>query len=146
MVKKSTSKEKTRLTAHGLLGALSYWGTAARFLFVGLFIGFAFVVNLSGSGDTAYIDQEILFLIYGLATLLLLDLGYVTAARALPLHKVMDRWVVMMSDLLLAAVFVVPSLIIISADGNKIRVISLLAALLVVSLRILVGLLFAKRK
>lgn len=146
MTEKKPKKDSTRLTAHGLLGAISYWGTSARFLLVGLLIAFAFVLNLSGDSSTSYIDTEIIFLIYGLSTLLILDLGYVTAARALPLSKIADRWTVMLSDLALAAFFVVPSLVQITADANKLRVISLLGALLVVSVRILIGLLFAKRK
>ena len=146
MVEKKLKKDTKKLTAHGLLGSLSYWGTSARLLLVGILIVFAFILNLSGDSSASYVDTEIYFLIYGLSTLLLLDLGYVTAARALPLSKVADRWVVMMSDLGLAAFFVVPSLVQISADANRLRVISLVGALLVVSIRILIGLLFARRK
>jgi hypothetical protein len=146
MTEAKAKKGTTKLTVHGLLGSISYWGTFARFLLVGTLIVFAFFLNLSGDTTTAYVDTEVLFLIYGLGTLLLLDLGYVTAARGLSLSKVADRWAVMISDIALAAFFVVPSIIQIGTDGNRVRVISLIAALLVVSLRILVGLLFAKRK
>lgn len=146
MTEKKQNKTTTKLTAHGLLGSVSYWGTAARFLLVSVIIVFAFFMNLSGDSSTNYVDTEILFLVFGLATLVLLDGGYVTAARALPLSPVIDRWVVMMSDLALAAFFVVPSLIIMGSSGNKIRVISFIGALLVMSIRMLVGLLFAKRK
>lgn len=146
MTEKKPKNTTPKLTAHKLLGSISYWGTFARFLLVGILIAFAFVLNLSGDSSASYIDTEIYFLIYGFMTLLILDIGYVTAARALPLNKVVDRWVVMMSDLLLAALFVAPSLVIMTADTNKLRIISLLAALLVVSMRILVGLLFTKRK
>lgn len=146
MTEKKLKKHTGKLTAHGLLGSLSYWGTSARFVLVGILIGFAFSLNLLGDSSITYINTEIYFLIFGLATLLLLDLGYVTAARALPLNKRVDRWVVMMSDLALVAFFVVPSLVQISADGNVVRAMSLVGALLVVSLRMLVGLLFAERK
>jgi|GEM_PF-1441587 len=146
MTEKKQKNSTSKLTVHGLLGSVSYWGTAARFLLVSVLIIFAFLANLSGDSASSYIDTEIIFLVFGLATLILLDGGYVTAARALPLNPVVDRWVVMMSDLALAALFVVPSLIIMGSDGNKIRVISLIGALLVMSIRMLVGLLFAKRK
>ena len=148
MTENKPKKHTEKLTAHGLLGALSYWGTTARFLLVGVLITFAFAVNLARDAATAYtyIDTEVILLIYGLGTLLMLDLGYVTAARALPLNKVVDRWVVMLCDLALAAFFVVPSLVEISADANNLRIISLIGALLVVSMRILLWLLFAKRK
>lgn len=146
MTDAKAKKVTTKLTVHGLLGSISYWGTFARFLLVGTLIVFAFFLNLSGDSTTSYVDTEALFLIYGLSTLLLLDLGYVTAARGLPLSKVADRWTVMLADVALAAFFVVPSIVQIGTDGNRVRVISLIAALLVVSLRILLGLLFAKRK
>jgi hypothetical protein len=135
------------LTVHGLLGSLSYWGTTARFLLVSILIWFAFFVNiLSVNGGTSYVDGEIFMLIYGLATLFILDLGYVIAARALPLNKMADRWIVMMSDVLLAATFIVPSLVSVAVDGNKLRAVSLVGVLLIVSIRILIGLLYAKRK
>lgn len=146
MTENKQKKTTPKLTVHGLLGALSYWGTAARFLLVSVIIVFAFLLNISGGSSTSYIDTEIILLVYGLATLVILDGGYVTAARALPLSPVVDRWVVMMSDLALAALFVAPSLIISGADGNRIRVVSLLGVLLVVSMRLLLGLLFSKRK
>lgn len=146
MTEKKPRKLPQKLTAHGLLGSLSYWGTTARFLLVSVLIVFAFLLNLSGGNSARYIDTEIIFLIYGLATLLILDLGYTTAARALPLSKVIDRWVVMIGDLGLAAFFVIPSLIQLGTDTNRLRIVSLVAALLLVSVRILIGLLFAKRK
>lgn len=146
MTEKKPKKDTRKLTAHGLLGSLSYWGTSARFLLVGILIVFASVLNLSGDSSASYVDTEIYFLIYGLSTLLLLDLGYVTAARALPLSKVADRWVVMMGDLALAAFFVVPSLVVLTTNANRLRIVSLVGALFVMSVRILIGLLFAKRK
>ena len=146
MTESKAKKVTTKLTVHGLLGSISYWGTFARFLLVGTLIVFAFFLNLSGDSTTSYVDTEVLFLIYGLSTLLLLDLGYVTAARGLPLSKVGDRWAVMLCDIALAAFFVVPSIVQIGTDGNRVRIISLIAALLAVSVRILIGLLFAKRK
>lgn len=146
MAQKTTKKAKTPLTAHGLLGSLSYWGTSARFMLIGILILFAFLLNLSGGNTAEYVDTEIIFLIFGLGTLLLLDLGYVTAARALPLNKRFDRWMVMLSDVMLGAFFVLPSLIQINVDGNRLRAVSLLIALFILSLRSLMGLLFAKRK
>ncbi len=144
--KKSKKNTPSHLTVHGLLGSLSYWGTTARFMLVGVLIVFAFLLNLSGDSASQYIDTEIIFLIFGLGTLLMLDLGYVVAARALTLNKIVDRWAVMLGDLVLAAFFVVPSLVQIGASGNKLRVIGLIAALFVLAIRILVGLLFARRK
>ncbi len=145
--KKSTNAEAPiKLTAHGLLGSISYWGTAARLLLVNILVVTAFVINISAYSTWEFMTTETFFLIYGLATLLLLDLGYVIVARSLKLGHVFDRWVVMMSDLVIAGFFVAPSFLSSSADGNKLRVMSLIVVLLVLAVRILLGLLFAKRK
>lgn len=146
-VAKKASVEKKKLTVHGLLGSLSYWGTTARFLFVSVFIVFAFVVNLAGDSTPSYVDSEIMFFIVGLTTLLALDLGYVVAARGLPLNRRTDRWAVMIADLVLAGFFVAPSILHqVGPNGDKVRLAAILLALLLVSLRVLMGLLFTKRK
>lgn len=146
MAKKSSQKRSSKVKVHELLGSLSYWGTTARFLFVSVFIAAAFVLNLSGDNLAQYVDKEIMFFILGLATLLMLDLGYVVSARALPINPMADRWAVMISDMLLAALFIIPSLFQITADGDKVRIAGVLIALLIITGRALVGLLFSKRK
>lgn len=143
MVKKKS--KTTKLTARELLGALSYWGTFTRFLLVSVLVGFAFILNIFGGSSGAHVDIEVYFLIYGLATLLIFDLGYVTASRALSFGGSVDRWVVYVGDALLAVLFVAPSLI--SIHGSvRLRAISFIAVLFVLSVRILLGLLFAKKK
>lgn len=148
MVKKNVkTSEKSSLTVHGLLGSLSYWGTMARMVLVSVFVVFAYILNISmGSPDWRYIDGETLFMIYGLATLVVLDAGYVMAARSLVLDKVFDRWFVLLADLFIAGFFVVPSLMPLGAYSNRVRIMSLIVVLLVLSVRILIGLLYAKRK
>lgn len=142
---KTTARTKQPLTVHGLLGSLSYWGTAARMVLIAVLLACAYGLNISVETEWQAIDFETILLIYGLGTIIVLDTGYVMTARALKLHPVIDRWVVMMADLLIAAFFVVPSFLYVAAS-SKLRILSLLIALLVVSIRILVGLLFAKRK
>lgn len=143
---KQSLASKPRLTAHGLLGSLSYWGTAARMVLVVVLLGIAYGLNISVQTDWQAVDAETVLLIYGLGTIVMLDAGYVMAARSLKLHPVVDRWVVTMSDLLIAAVFVAPSFFYVGIYGTQLRLLSFIVALLVVSIRILVGLLFAKRK
>lgn len=137
---------KTTLTVLGLLGAISYWGTAARMLLVSTIVVFAYLLNIThlDSPSTRTIDSETMFMIFGLATLVIVDLGYVITARTLVLNKQIDRWVIMMTDLLLAGFFIAPSLVMLTVDANYLRVVAFVLALLVVSLRILLGLLFAK--
>ncbi len=144
--KTDSQKNEKHLTAHGLLGSLSYWGTAARFVLVTVLLASAYLLNVSFVTDWRAVDIETILLIYGLGTIIVLDAGYVMAARALKLHPVFDRWVVMMSDLLIAAFFVIPSFFLVGNYSMQLRVLSLIVALLIVSIRILVGLLFAKRK
>lgn len=143
---KNTSVKPARLTAHGLLGSLSYWGSAARLLLTGILVGFAFLLNISGGLEASRFDLEIIFLLYGVGVLFVLDVGYVMTARALPLNKVFDRWVVMMSDLLVASFFVIPSLVVTSMHAARMRVLCLVAVLLLLSLRILLGLVLSTRK
>jgi hypothetical protein len=146
IAKTQQTKETTQLTAHGLLGSLSYWGTTARVLLVSVLLVVAYSLNISVQTDWQSIDVETALLIYGLGTIVLLDAGYVIAARSLKLHAVVDRWVVLLSDILIATVFVTPSFFYSGVFSTRLRVLSVIVALLIVSIRILVGLLFAKRK
>lgn len=134
------------LTVNGLLGAISYWGSAARLIILTILILFAFLLNISEAATASHFDMEIILLIYGLATVFVLDVGYVMAARALPLNKRFDRWVVSLSGLIVAGFFIVPSLIIVSTYSLRMRALCILVALLVVSVRILLGLILSTRK
>jgi hypothetical protein len=148
MVKKTQkTTPKKPLTAHGLLGALSYWGTAARMVLVGMFVILAYVINISvGSGDWRYVDGETIVMIYGLATLVILDAGYVTIARSLTLDNRIDRWLIMLAGLGVASFFVVPSFVEMGEYSTRMRLVSLIVVLLILSIRILLGLLYSKRK
>lgn len=148
MVQKKISKKSTSrpLTAHGLLGALSYWGTAARVLLVGLFVVFAYVLNVSmGSGDWRYVDGETMVMVYGLTVLVILDAGYVMIARALRLDERIDRWLVLLCGLGVASLFVIPSFVSLGQYSMRLRIVSIIAVLLILAVRMLLGLLFGKR-
>lgn len=147
MAKKPAAKKQLKpLTVHGLLGSLSYWGTAARMVLMAVLLGCAYLLNISVQTTWQAVDLETMMLIYGLGTIVVLDAGYVMAARALKLNAVFDRWVVMMSGLLIAAFFVIPSLFFVDVNALRLRVLSLIFALLIVSIRILLGFILAKRK
>lgn len=146
MVKKPIKQQPKPLTVHGLLGSLSYWGTAARMVLMTVLLGCAYLLNISVQTTWQAVDLETMMLIYGLGTIVVLDAGYVMAARALKLNAVFDRWVVMMSGLLIAAFFVIPSLFFVDVNALRLRVLSLVFTLLIVSIRILLGFILAKRK
>ncbi len=145
---KKKSSQKKRLTVLGLLSSISYWGTTARVLLASVMIWFAYVLNLShvGTADARTFDSETIYLIFGLTTLVIADLGYMVAARALPINKNVDRLVLIFGDLLLAGFLIAPSLIIMTVQANQLRLVAFVAALLIVSLRILLGLLYGKRR
>lgn len=146
--KKTTksSTKKPHLTVHGLLGAISYWGSTARLIILTVLVLFAFFLNVSIATTAAHFDSEIIYLIYALATVFILDVGYVMAARALPLSPVFDRWVVSISGLIVAGFFVIPSLITVSTYSLRMKALCILVVLLIISVRILLGLVLSTKK
>lgn len=146
MTKKTTKKSPLPLTAHGLLGSLSYWGSTARLILVTVFVVFAYALNVSGAAGWQEVDAETMTAVYAFATLFVLDVGYVIAARALPMHPRFDRWFVILSDLVVAGFFVTPSLVSVGTYGERLKLVSFVVVLLVVAVRILLGLLMSKRK
>lgn len=139
-------ESKPRLTAHELLGSISYWGTAARLVLVGVLLAVIYFVNISVVTTWQAVDLETMLFIYGLGTIVVLDAGYVMTAKALKLNKTVDRWVLTLSDLVIAGFFIAPSIISVGSYTTQLRVIMLVVALFIVSIRILVGLLFARKK
>lgn len=152
MANKTASKSKTLstkkpLSAHGLLSSLSYWGTATRMVLVAILLCSAYAINVSLQTEWDNIDIEMMFLIYGLGVIFLLDFGYVIVARALKLNSRLDRLALIASDIFLTACFVLPSFTQVGGTApDKLRALTLFIALLIISIRILLGLLFAKRK
>lgn len=145
----STRSKKEPLTLHGLLGALSYWGTTARFLLVSMLVLIAFVLNISfiDVSSPYYVVSETQVLVYALAILMLTDLLYVMVARSKPLDPKLDRWVVIIADIVIASCFIVPSFVSVAAvHSTGMRVLSPVVALLVVGIRILLGLLYSKKE
>lgn len=147
MTKLKESTKKPKFTMLGLLGALSYWGTTARLLLVGGLIVFAYLVNVSIAGTSwQLVDQETMFMVYGLSTIVILDTGYVMTARALTLDRRIDRVTILSLDFLVASLFVLPSVISVGVYGERMRLLSLFVVLLIISVRILLGLLLTKKR
>lgn len=147
--KKSTTKRSESITLHGLLGAVSYWGTATRFMLVSILVFVAFLANVAfvDVSSANYIIGEVQILIYALIILVTTDLLYVLVARSLPLEPKFDRWALIAADVVIASCFIAPSfLTIASAHSTGLRVMSPIVALLVVGMRILVGLLYSKKE
>lgn len=148
MAKKQTLRKKYReLTLHGLLGSLSYWGSMARLLLVGILVMVAFFLNITAIDSSSFVYHEVLVLLYSFALLLVLDTGYVMTARGLPLRPRVDRWILLGADLVVASFFVIPSFFYVSDSyGMTLRIISPAIVLAILTIRLLVGLLFKRGK
>lgn len=146
MTKKSTKKTPT-LTLHSLIGALSFWGTAVRTLLFAFLAAAVFIVALTEATTDAAVDSEILVLIYVLGSFLLLDFGYVLIARAYALQRAIDLLALFVADILLALLYIAPKLVVtsdISVRTNPL-IFVIFIPIIVLSLRMLVGMLFGRR-
>lgn len=146
MAKKKT--KKSPLTLHGLLAAISYWGTASR-LFLAAFVAVAvFAIALTETnGSASAISAEVIILIYALASILLLDSGYVVIARAMPLRRVLDVASLLVADLVLLGLYVAPKVTVMETTSpvNPVGIV-LLLAILALALRLLLGFLFGTKR
>lgn len=146
MAKKKT--KKSPLTLHGLLVALSYWGTATR-LFLAAFVSLAvFAIALSETGGAvSAVSGEVITLIYVLGSILLLDFGYVMIARVLPLRRALDVLSLIVADFALLMLYAVPKVAVVPgvAPVNPLGV-AILLVLLALALRLLAGFLFSTKR
>jgi hypothetical protein len=147
MTKKSSPTKQT-LTLHGLLGALSFWGTATRALLFGFLAVVVFIVALSEATTNAQIDTEMMILIYVLGSFLLLDFGYVLIARAYPLQKAVDILALFLADIFLAVLYIAPKVVVNSEVNVSVDplVYVFFIPLIALALRMLVGILFGGRR
>jgi hypothetical protein len=148
MPKQTAKKQKRPLTLHELVVALSFWGTAVRTLIFGFIAAAVFVAALSEITTSAAIDNEVQVLIYVLGSYLLLDFGYVTVARTYRLQSTLDIVALIAADIFLALLYIAPKIVV---DSN-IRLTAdplvyvIFVPLVVLGLRMLLGLLFGKRR
>lgn len=132
-----------QLTLHGLLGAISFWGTSVRLLLMAFLAGAvlaAHVIELPGSYET-----EIQAFIYIVGSFFLLDAGYVMIARALPLKKTFDMAILLVVDLIIGLGYIVPNFAHIPELAWSARW-TILIVLFVLSIRALIGLLHPTTK
>lgn len=147
-MKKKSPKRTRSLSLHSLLGALSFWGTATRgflFSFIALVV---FASALSEASTEVAIDTEIMAFVYVLGSFLLLDFGYVLIARAYRLGSGIDRLALYVADIFLAALYFIPNLVVnphIRLTTDPLLFI-VFVPVVVLSLRMLVGILFGSRR
>jgi hypothetical protein len=140
-------KQTPALTLHSLIVALSFWGTAVRTMLFAFLAVAVFVVALSEARTDAAVDSEILVLIYVLGSFLLLDFGYVLVARAYTLSRAVDLLALFAADILLGLLYIAPKMVVtadISVRTNPL-IFVVFIPLIVLSVRMLVGMLFGRR-
>lgn len=147
-MKKKSQKRTTSLSLHELLGAVSFWGTATRaflFSFVALAV---FASALSEAASESAIDTEIMAFVYVIGSFVLLDFGYVLIARTYRLRTFIDRLALYVADIFLTAIYFIPNLVVnpqIHLTTDPLLFIVFIP-IVVLSLRMLVGILFGSRK
>lgn len=147
MPKKSQRKTKQPLTLHGLLGALSFWGTATRtFLFAFLAVAL-YLVALTETDAGSGADTETMLFIYVMACFVLVDFGYVLIARAYQLQKALDILAIAVADTLLGLLYIVPKAVVDSDITLRVDPLTyvIFIPIIVLALRMLGGILFGKR-
>lgn len=74
-----------QLSLHKLIVTFSYWGTTVRMMLVGFILLIAVALNALDVSSAVTLSQHAAQFVYILGSLLLLDAGYVTIARSMPL-------------------------------------------------------------
>lgn len=145
---KKTSPKKSPLTLHGLLGALSFWGTATRtFLFSFLAIAVLLVALTETNGAPAA-DTQIMTFIYVIGCFVLLDFGYVLISRVYLLPKTLDVLALIAADIMVGLLYIVPKVVVDSGIAVKTDplIYALFIPLVVLAIRSLLGMLFGGRQ
>ena len=146
MTTKKTQKQS--LTLHGLLVALSFWGTAVRALLFSFLAAAVFIVALTETASASGIDNEVMTLIYVMGSFLLLDFGYVMIARAYPLQRGLDVLALLVADIILTLLYVAPKLVVSSDVSLSVDPLIYVIFIPIVALgmRMLLGILFGGRQ
>lgn len=134
-------KPQPHLLLHNIIGALSYWGTTTRLLLVGFVLSIlvlAHIIEASSASLTVDFARSF-FLIMG--SLLLLDAGYVTIAKAKPLaHAALDKLFLWSTITVLSVVAIAPYIVEVKASVYQDIAVWLIAVILfVLALRLVMG-------
>lgn len=145
-MKHNLQSKPPHLLLHDLIVALSYWGTSVRILLVGFVLAVATIlVAVEGStqGSASQYGAQFVYLV---GSLLMLDAGYVTIARATPVAiEALDRFFFLVIMSLISAVAIFPYFVEVAPNIIvSVRWI-FLVVLFVLTLRLVVGLFFGER-
>lgn len=136
------SSRPPHLLLHNLIVALSYWGSTVRLLLVGLVLLLAVVLhvmsNESSVAQSAYAEQYI----YLMGSLALLDIGYVTIARLVPIWaKIADQVVFLVIMAAMSALVVLPFFVVMPPELRLGLKLLFVISIFVIAIRTVTGLL-----
>jgi hypothetical protein len=142
----ATKSQPPHLLLHTLLGELSYWGTSVRILLIGFVLFVANLITVLNSADTVSLVSYGSQYLYLMGSLLLLDAGYVTIARALPIStETADRVLFLGFMAVLGLIIVLPYFAIVP-QGVLVSIRWVfLVTLFVLALRLVLGLVIGGR-
>ena len=138
-MKSKIKRHEQPLTLHGLLGAVSYWGTGARIFLLTVIASLVFALNLMFNQSTDFVSSEIMMLVYTLGTLFVLDFCYVILARARPLNRRIDQLSLISTEFMLVLLYITPTVFIMPSNFEVLRYGALLLAFFVLACRYLIG-------
>lgn len=134
------------LLLHTLLVAFSYWGTSVRILLIGFVLFVANLITVLNSVDPVSITSYGAQFAYIMGSLLLLDAGYVTIARALPIStETVDKVLFLGFIAALGFVVVLPYFATVPQSVMVSIKWVFLVTLFVLALRLVLGLFFGNR-
>ncbi len=150
MSHQSPTKQSQRLSLHHLLVALSFWGSATRIFLIGFIVFALSLVTVLGAqagvgfSISATLTDEIQRFVYVVGSFFILDVGYVLVARRYPLRILYDRLILLVAEFALALGYVLPHVAFVPSYVSALTQWLLLAALMVVALRLTLGIVRAR--
>jgi hypothetical protein len=142
------------LALHTLITALSFWGSSVRLFLVGflaVLFGTARFIDAVANGAMAHIvfANEVYALVYIVGLYFVLDACYVIISRAYPVHKIIDQFVLLFAEAIIAILYFLPHIAEVSYSSTRFVIIAPMVVLFLLVLRALLGMLStvdAKRK
>lgn len=142
----ATTTHPPHLLLHNLIVALSYWGTTVRMLLIAFVLLLANVLMAVEGSSNYTLSEYAVQYIYVIGSLFLLDAGYVTVARALPVAAgVFDRVFFLLLMAGLGFVAVLPYFVAVPQGVIGSVKWLFLVSLFVLTLRIVVGFFFGRQ-
>lgn len=139
-----------QLSLHTLLFALSFWGSATRLLLISFFalaVLLLRTLEIQASTDATLFQTltiEGQLFVYAICTFLVLDVGYVIISRAYAFSRMNDVVTLLTAEAVLATSYFLPYIVVVSDQFARISRFIFVAGLLILSARLVLGMLYGK--